>query len=571
MKKLVIAAMLAILLFATPVFGAYGRRAYIVSVVDSLHEKNDDEVTSFQVNIAGSTAATIYANASTTTSATNPIVDSSTATDITTLTDGYVVFWYAGATCDIILSDGTYTKTHSSVTPQNTRLMYDSHLYTAMTEFELLDAESISFGTHDDWVAQCATATIMTWTPLADNSAFNIGVSGTSLNSDFNVYVGTALGFKVDAGVPSLVWDGGAATLNHNSNFNVGLCTGTSTGNTSIGSATAGTIALDTTAGITVNADDSYALTVSAGTINITSTGGDTDIDASDASVTIDGGEAVDDAINMDAAAGGLDVDVALSICFTTAESESDSMNFDCAGGMDFDISGGAAGEDFAVTTDTSITLVTTEAVADQFKLDAQGAVAGNAINLETTSGGIILTADHSANGDITLDAEDDIILTTTGALTITNTSPVTISGAFEPDIVIVPDGAAYDVLANNSGQIHIIQGQTADITMDLPAEADGLHFKFIYVGGAADAQDWLIDTENDTNFFYGGIVQHDPDAGGDDTTPYYSDEDSNSIIGVLTPECGTYIEIWCDGTNWYVTGTVISATDAGVTFADQA
>lgn len=177
MKKLMI-VMLALMLFVAPAFGSYGRRVYLVSIVDSLHEKNDDEVTSFTVNIAGSTAAKIYANAHTTTEATNPIVDSSTATDITTLTDGYVAFWYSGATCDIILSDGTFTKTHSSVTPQNTRLMFDSHLYTAMTEFELLDAESLSFGTHDDWVAQSSTIKIMTWTPLANDSSFWIGTTG---------------------------------------------------------------------------------------------------------------------------------------------------------------------------------------------------------------------------------------------------------------------------------------------------------------------------------------------------------------------------------------------------------
>ncbi len=71
-----------------------------------------------------------------------------------------------------------------------------------------------------------------------------------------------------------------------------------------------------------------------------------------------------------------------------------------------------------------------TDAEANQFKVNATGAVAGIAIQLETTSGGIHLLADHATNGDITLDAEDDIILITTGQLTITNTDAVQISGA---------------------------------------------------------------------------------------------------------------------------------------------
>ena len=706
MKKLMIIAMLAtLLLFTVPASGSYGRRAYLVSIVDSLHEKNGDEVTSFTVNIAGSTAATIYANRSTTTAATNPIVDSSTATDITTLTDGYVTFWYAGATCDIILSDGTYTKTHSGVTPRNTRLMYDSHLYTAMTEFELLDAESISFGTDDDWVAQSAVAKILTWTPLADNSAFNIGVSGTSLNSDFNVYVGTALGLKVDAGIPSLIWDGGAATINHNSNFNVGINTGTSTGNTTIGSGTSGAIALDTTAGITVNADDSYALTVSAGTIGLGATGGDLTIDATDKSVIIRGTEEAADAILIDAdgtaggvhidcgtgditldsgddifleantgtgdvislictkgtstssivvtsTVGGIDLDSALSTWITSSEETGDAIYIHAsgtAGGVDITSGTGdivlTSTDDIVLTNATAVgdmiqllntagTSVTEDAGAIQLTATAGGiqiqsdgdlddAVviradggttaeimihndrgtsansiqlvsdagsldldagdnvtidAADDITLDTADGGISLIADGAANGDITLDSQDDLILTSTGKVTITNTEAVTVSGALtmtglatltgiNQQVVEVGDETAYDVLAANSGKLHVIPDLTGDLTMDLPAEAAGLYYKFIYVGGAADAQDWIIDSENNTNFFTGGLNTFDDDDTG--ATPVYSDNSDDSICTVLTPGTGTEVEIWSDGTIWFINGTVVSGTATSVVFSN--
>ena len=45
---------------------------------------------------------------------------------------------------------------------------------------------------------------------------------------------------------------------------------------------------------------------------------------------------------------------------------------------------------------------------------------------------------------------------------------------------VKVPDGAAYDVLAANSGKIHLLPDQGQNCTMDLPAEVDGLYFRFV-------------------------------------------------------------------------------------------
>ena len=48
------------------------------------------------------------------------------------------------------------------------------------------------------------------------------------------------------------------------------------------------------------------------------------------------------------------------------------------------------------------------------------------------------------------------------------------------------------------------------------------------------------------------------------------SDNDSNSKLSILTPIAGTYVKLICDGVNWYVNGSVISATDTAIVFADQ-
>ncbi len=136
--------------------------------------------------------------------------------------------------------------------------------------------------------------------------------------------------------------------------------------------------------------------------------------------------------------------------------------------------------------------------------------------------------------------------------------------------LVKVPDAATYTMDADNSGKIHIIPDLTADCTLSFPTEAVGLVFEFWYGGTAADAQDWLFDTGSDTNYFVGGAVQHDTDAGGDDTAVVDSNGSSNSKMGVLTPIAGTRVKFVCDGLKWYVNGTVVSATDTGITFADQ-
>lgn len=135
---------------------------------------------------------------------------------------------------------------------------------------------------------------------------------------------------------------------------------------------------------------------------------------------------------------------------------------------------------------------------------------------------------------------------------------------------VEVTDGTTYTVTAANSGKTHVIPDLTADCVLSLPAAAAGLSYRFIYGGNAADAQDWQFDSGSDTNFFVGGLVQHDPDNAGDDTVVYHPDGNSNSKINILTPDGGTWVEFYCDGTNWYVNASVISATDAAVTFADQ-
>lgn len=125
----------------------------------------------------------------------------------------------------------------------------------------------------------------------------------------------------------------------------------------------------------------------------------------------------------------------------------------------------------------------------------------------------------------------------------------------------------AYTVLADNSGLIHYMPDLTADAVLTLPAPKAGLWFEFVYVGGAADAHDWQLNTGSNTNFYVGGVA-HLTD-GTADIEAVYSDGDSNSKLNILTPEAGTKIRIESgNGTTWFVSGQVVGAN--APTFADQ-
>jgi len=137
-------------------------------------------------------------------------------------------------------------------------------------------------------------------------------------------------------------------------------------------------------------------------------------------------------------------------------------------------------------------------------------------------------------------------------------------------NVVFVVDATAVNISAKDSGKIHVIPDLTADSTFTLPTEEIGLMYELWYGGTAADAHDWIIKTTGNSNYFVGGLVGHDTDAGGDDTYVVDSNGSSNSQLTVYTPIAGTLVKVVCNGTVWYINGQAVSATDAAHAFADQ-
>jgi hypothetical protein len=142
--------------------------------------------------------------------------------------------------------------------------------------------------------------------------------------------------------------------------------------------------------------------------------------------------------------------------------------------------------------------------------------------------------------------------------------------GGIQMGPVAVPDAATYTVLVKNSGKPHILPNLTATCTISLPTPQAGLDYTFIYGGVAADAQNWVINTGSDTNFFIGGLVHLDANAGsaGDEVVPIAGDGNSNSILTIVTPGVGTWVRALSNGTTWCLLGSAVS--DTVPTFADQ-
>jgi len=132
---------------------------------------------------------------------------------------------------------------------------------------------------------------------------------------------------------------------------------------------------------------------------------------------------------------------------------------------------------------------------------------------------------------------------------------------------VTISDASTYTVKSQNSGLMHYVPDLSQTCTITLPSPKAGLWFEFSYIGVAADASNWVIDTGSNTNYFDGGLtfIDHDTDV----VAPIAGDGNSNSKLTVVTPGPGTSIRVESrNGTLWTLSGHVGSATIPS--FADQ-
>ncbi len=144
------------------------------------------------------------------------------------------------------------------------------------------------------------------------------------------------------------------------------------------------------------------------------------------------------------------------------------------------------------------------------------------------------------------------------GAVTMNSGSTLTNNGAVVRAPVFIADATPYTVLAADSGKLHIILEQANTITLNLPVIAAGLSYKFIMGGVATEAQNWVI-VATTPSFLNGGVAWTDLNDTESNLAVVYGNGSSHLTLTVTTPAAGTEIEIYSNGTEWFVHGTVIS------------
>ena len=103
-----------------------------------------------------------------------------------------------------------------------------------------------------------------------------------------------------------------------------------------------------------------------------------------------------------------------------------------------------------------------------------------------------------------------------------------------------------------NAGRINVVPAITGNRTLTLPSPTAGIWFRFIYGGAAEEAENLIIDTGSDTNFFFGGVVHLDSDA---DNVSVYSDGNSNSTLTLTDFGIFEINVLAKDSTNWIIWG----------------
>ena len=158
-----------------------------------------------------------------------------------------------------------------------------------------------------------------------------------------------------------------------------------------------------------------------------------------------------------------------------------DAIIFETTSGGIKLLADGSGTGDITLDAEGLISIVTAEAATDQFKVDAQGTGAGFVINLKTTNGGIILNADDGTNGDITLDAAS--------VLNFIAASGITTSDAFTGDgtaalggflKTVTNDTEPHAIAVTESGTVLTNLGSNGADAWTLPSAAIGLNYIFV-------------------------------------------------------------------------------------------
>ncbi len=118
---------------------------------------------------------------------------------------------------------------------------------------------------------------------------------------------------------------------------------------------------------------------------------------------------------------------------------------------------------------------------------------------------------------------------------------------------VIIPDATPYPVLASDTGKILLIPTLTNDTTINLPAVAPGLFYRFIVTAPATLTHKALVTAVGLIN----GTAINNVAAAG--VNVVYTDQNAVRFfeVGVL----GDFCDVYCNGVRWSI--SAMSSVDS--------
>ena len=174
------------------------------------------------------------------------------------------------------------------------------------------------------------------------------------------------------------------------------------------------------------------------------------------------------DAVTIEATAGGIDVDAALSIVITSTENQPDAIVIQSTvGGIDIRTDNAGAGDDIDITaTLGSIDLLATEDAANAITLTANGGVSETIVITSTLGTGAGAVTIVGTAGGIDIDAVDDINIAVVSSAAADDLALVQ-TGAFNASITLAAAGTGVDAIELNASAGGIDIDAALAITMD--------------------------------------------------------------------------------------------------------
>lgn len=113
---------------------------------------------------------------------------------------------------------------------------------------------------------------------------------------------------------------------------------------------------------------------------------------------------------------------------------------------------------------------------------------------------------------------------------------------------------------AADSGKLIALDITGGDVAITLPAAVLGLTYRIMVWKSDTNDDNVTVATAAATSLFKGGVVHLDitADENALNVEADFSDDD---LLTLVDPRNGTLIELFCDGTHWYLTGRVVSDT----------